>query len=116
MDKLDKIARIVLAIQRAGNDHLGSVESIHHDFMDLIKMIPKESEIFLGERYVLHNPSQIKTRRVMSAAKEIKDSMFNEPITLEIGDFEYQGCYFTEKAITVERVVPAAVKGHDVEQ
>lgn len=32
-----RIARIALAIQRGGGDHLGDVASIHADFIDLIK-------------------------------------------------------------------------------
>lgn len=33
----DRIARIVLAIHRGGGDHLGDVDSIHTDFIMLLK-------------------------------------------------------------------------------
>jgi len=38
----DKLARIALAIQRSGADHLGDVDSVHKDFLDLVKLIPEE--------------------------------------------------------------------------
>lgn len=38
----DKVARVVLAIQRGGGDYLGPTSSIHTDFVDLLHMIPKE--------------------------------------------------------------------------
>lgn len=40
-DLLDKVSRIALAIERGGGDHLGPVETLHQDFMDVIGLIPQ---------------------------------------------------------------------------
>lgn len=42
-DYIDKIARIALALERAGGDHVGSVESLHGDFIELLRLIPPAS-------------------------------------------------------------------------
>lgn len=38
----NKIARIVLALQRAGGDHLGNIGSLHQDFLDVVSLVPTE--------------------------------------------------------------------------
>jgi len=42
----DRIARIVLAIQRGGGDHLGDVDSIHMDLIMLLKEL-KDAGVLL---------------------------------------------------------------------
>jgi hypothetical protein len=39
-DFVDKVARIALALERAGGDHFGGTASLHRDFQDLIDRIP----------------------------------------------------------------------------
>lgn len=40
---IDKVARIALAIERAGGDHLGDVDSLHDDFMQLLKLVQRDN-------------------------------------------------------------------------
>ena len=43
-EMLNKVARIALAIQRAGDDHLGDTSSIHKDFIELLKLVQKPNK------------------------------------------------------------------------
>jgi hypothetical protein len=40
-DFLDKVSRIALALERAGRDAEGSVESLHQDFIDIVVLVPE---------------------------------------------------------------------------
>lgn len=40
-DFIDKVSRIALALERAGGDHEGSVESLHQDFLDIVSLVPE---------------------------------------------------------------------------
>lgn len=39
-DFLDKVSRIALALERAGKDDEGTVESLHQDFIDIVALVP----------------------------------------------------------------------------
>lgn len=55
----EKVARIVVALQRAGGDHKGNTASLQQDFLDVVSLVPREI------RLPKHNPTA--NREAMSA-------------------------------------------------
>ena len=41
-DFVDLVARLAIAVQKAGGDHLGDVNSVHRDLIRILVMVPKE--------------------------------------------------------------------------